>query len=67
MTRNEAIAEELRRMGDKTRPDHDDPDAVRAHVRKVLELRGLPAHTEHLGHADLYQLAHAGADLPLAA
>ncbi len=58
MTRDEAIAEELHRMGDKTRPGHDDDRMIRVHVRTVLRLRGLPAHTEHLHHADLYALDH---------
>ncbi len=46
-------------MGDKSRRGHDDAHMIQVRVRTVLRLRGLPAHTEHLRHADLYHLEHA--------
>lgn len=59
MTRAEAIAEELRRMGDRSRPGHDNPHTIRVRIRTVQRLRGLPDHPEFLSHADLYRLGHA--------
>jgi hypothetical protein len=59
VTRDQAIAEEIRRMGDKAWPGHDNDHALKVRVRTLLRLRGLPAQTAHLGHAELYELSHA--------
>ena len=41
MNRTEAIAEEIRRIGDKEHPGHDNPHTQRIRFLTLLRLRGI--------------------------